>query len=57
VGHRERNTDSLVQRPAAAEKANRSEICKFRARGLLLVIILNWLEVGLRNPPTEHPET
>lgn len=43
-------------RPLCAQNANRSESCKFRARGLLLVIIPNWLEVGFRNPPTEHPD-
>lgn len=37
-----------------SQKANRSESCKFRARGLLLVIIPNWLDVGFRNPPTEQ---
>jgi hypothetical protein len=36
---------------------SRSESCKFRARFALLVIIPNWLEVGFKNPPTEHCDT
>ena len=33
---------------AAFQKAKRSESCKLRARFVLLVIIPNWLEVGVK---------
>jgi hypothetical protein len=40
-----------------AQKAKRSESCKFRAKGLLLVIMPKWLEVGFRKFPTAQPDT